>query len=202
MNGQTLEPNHGFPVRVVVPGIAGARSVKWLDRITVQLTESANFYQRRDYKILPPEADSREVASKYWHQVPSLQEMPVNSIIAVPQSGTKVATSSDGAVKVKGYALPSGDDGPVVKVEISIDDGISWQEAKLVENKEESEAGVSLKWAWSLWEAEIKMEKGQKRTILSKATDRRGNTQNPSTKWNLRGVAYNGYGQTKDIEIS
>lgn len=46
MNGKPLSPKHGAPVRVVTPGIAGARSVKWLDRVTVQLKESDNFYQR------------------------------------------------------------------------------------------------------------------------------------------------------------
>jgi sulfite oxidase len=46
MNGKPLSPNHGAPVRVITPGIAGARSVKWLDRITVQMSESENFYQR------------------------------------------------------------------------------------------------------------------------------------------------------------
>jgi sulfite oxidase len=46
MNGKPLSPNHGAPVRVVTPGIAGARSVKWLDRVTVQTCESDNFYQK------------------------------------------------------------------------------------------------------------------------------------------------------------
>lgn len=46
MNGKPLSANHGAPVRVVTPGIAGARSVKWLDKVTVQMSESDNFYQR------------------------------------------------------------------------------------------------------------------------------------------------------------
>ena len=52
MNGKLLPARHGFPVRTIVPGVLGARSVKWLDSITVSDEESPNFYQRHDYKVL------------------------------------------------------------------------------------------------------------------------------------------------------
>ncbi|KAI9766398.1 MAG: hypothetical protein M1835_007190, partial [Candelina submexicana] len=136
MNGQTLPPNHGFPVRVIVPGIAGARSVKWLDRITVQLEESKNFYQQHDYKVLPPEATNKEEATKYWHTVPAIQDMPMNSVIAVPQNGDTIELSSEGTTQVKGYALPAGDQGPVVQVEISVDEGKSWIKADIGDTPE------------------------------------------------------------------
>ncbi|KAI4722949.1 ATP synthase alpha subunit vacuolar [Aureobasidium sp. EXF-10727] len=90
MNGKPLSKEHGFPVRVVVPGIAGARSVKWLDRITVQTVESSNYYQQHDYKILPPEAVDSESAEKFWDTTPALQTMPINSAIAIPEPGSKV----------------------------------------------------------------------------------------------------------------
>ena len=77
MNGQELPVNNGFPVRAVVPGIAGARSVKWLDRITVSDRESSNHYQHYDYKILPPDAVDKESAQKYWDKVPAMQDMQV-----------------------------------------------------------------------------------------------------------------------------
>jgi sulfite oxidase len=55
MNGEPLTPEHGFPLRVVVPGFAGARSPKWLATITVQDRPSDNHMQARDYKLLPAE---------------------------------------------------------------------------------------------------------------------------------------------------
>ncbi|KAL6706314.1 hypothetical protein ACN47E_005604 [Coniothyrium glycines] len=202
MNDGPLPPNHGAPVRVVTPGIAGARSVKWLDQITVQMTESKSHYQQHDYKILPPEADSKEKAEEWWGKVSALQDMPVNSVIGVPKSGTKVERRADGTVEVKGYALPSGADGPIVRVEVSVDGGESWVDADLVKTYEGEDAEeVELKWAWALWKVDVKVEKGRNVKILSRATDRSGNSQSPTCEWNLRGVAYNGYGEASGLEI-
>lgn len=195
MNGKPLTEEHGFPVRVVVPGIAGARSVKWVDRITVQTVESSNYYQQHDYKILPPEAVDGESAEKYWDKTPALQSMPVNSAIAVPESGSKVQRSDDGKVTVKGFALPSGEGGCVVKVEVSGDGGNEWTEAEIVHDADES------KWSWRLWTAKIKMAAGPGRNILSRATDESGETQPKVSQWNLRGVAYNGYGEAADLVV-
>jgi sulfite oxidase len=63
MNGQPLPRAHGGPVRVVVPGYIGARSVKWITAITVQPIPSQNYFQALDYRILPPEADPDSVAA-------------------------------------------------------------------------------------------------------------------------------------------
>lgn len=202
MNDEALPPNHGAPVRVVTPGIAGARSVKWLDRITVQMDESPNYYQQHDYKILPPEADSKENAEKWWSKVPAIQDMPVNSVIGVPKMDAKVQRDEEGRIEVKGYALPSGADGPISKVEVSVDGGESWVNAELFGDYEDNEKDADLKWAWCLWSAKVKIEKGVKKTILSRATDSAGNTQCRCPQWNFRGVAYNGYGEVTGLEIA
>jgi sulfite oxidase len=65
-------------------GISGARSVKFLESITVQASETENHYQKRDCKILPPEATNKEEAEKFWDKFPALQDMPINSVIRVP----------------------------------------------------------------------------------------------------------------------
>lgn len=196
MNGKPLSYNHGYPVRIVVPGIAGARSVKWLDRITVQLEESKNYYQQHDYKILPPEATDWDTAEKYWHLAPAVQDMPVNSVIGIPQSGTVVKLSSRGTTEVRGYALPKGDQGPVQRVEISVDEGRTWTDAEIIEGKESRG-----KWCWALWRAVVRLQKGHPRRILSRATDAGGNIQSEIPQWNLRGVNYDGYGEARDLTV-
>ncbi|KAF2022693.1 sulfite oxidase-like protein [Setomelanomma holmii] len=199
MNDKPLTPNHGAPVRVVTPGIAGARSVKWLDKITMQMCESDSYYQQHDYKILPPEADCKEKAEEWWGKVDALQEMPVNSVIGVPKSESKVERDADGTIDVKGYALPSGADGPIVKVEVSVDGGETWTETDLIRDHEGGD--IELKWAWCLWKTKVKVDKGKDFKIYSRATDRSGNTQDKEAVWNFRGVAYNAYGEAFGLEI-
>ena len=196
MNGTALPVGHGYPVRMICPGIAGCRSVKWLDRISVQSEESDNFYQQFDYKILPPEAVDAEAAKSYWGETPPLQDMPLMSVIAMPQTGEVVERSASGTVLVKGYAVPSAGQGPVTSVEVSADDGKTWKDANIVAG-----GGRECKWSWALWEIEIHLNKGQGQRLLSRAKDRGGNEQNPHPQWNLRGVAYDGYGEARDLSV-
>ncbi|KAL1850262.1 hypothetical protein Plec18170_006957 [Paecilomyces lecythidis] len=194
MNNKPLSPKHGYPIRVVIPGVAGARWVKWLDRITVQQEESSNFYEQRDYKVLPPQAVDSKTAEKYWNKVPPMTEMPINSVIAIPDDNEKVKLSPSGTIEVKGYAVPRGDQGPITRVEVSTDNGKSWVNAN-IQNKPAS------KWSWVLWQVSVRMEKGSGKTILSRATDTGGNRQQEHSQWNLRGVGYNGYGRSNNLTV-
>ncbi len=197
MNGRELSPKRGFPVRVITPGIAGARAVKWLDRITVQTADSPNYYQQLDYKVLPAEAVDSETAQRFWQTVPAIQDMPINSVIAVPASGSTVSLAPEGKLVARGYALPAGEDGPVTKVEVSGDGGRSWTEAELLSRDED---GFN-KWSWMLWKAAVVVEPGIGRRVLSRATDRGGNLQPPCASWNLRGLVYNGYGEALNLTV-
>lgn len=172
MNGKPLPIKHGFPVRMIVPGVSGCRSVKWVDEITVQSEESTNLYQRYDYKRLPPEATDKESAKQYWDTTPSLQDMPINSVIAEPQNGDTIRLPPSGKIEIKGYALPQGDQGPVVKVECSIDEGQTWELAEISNGN-----GLEAKWCWALWKATVGLPKGTQRRVLSRATDKGGNVQ-------------------------
>ncbi|KAK6347145.1 hypothetical protein TWF696_007225 [Orbilia brochopaga] len=194
MNGRPLTPERGYPIRVIVPGVAGARAVKWLDRITVQKQESSNAYQQRDYKILPPQVENKEQAAAWWHQLPSLLEMPINSVIAYPESGVEVTDPRVSPLEIMGYALPQGSKGPVERVEVSTDGGATWKNAEI--------PTPGSRWSWVLWRYVYTGPLDERTTFLCRATDRGGNRQVAGGQWNLRGVAYNAYGELTGLRVA
>ncbi|EAW14894.1 putative sulfite oxidase [Aspergillus clavatus NRRL 1] len=196
MNGAPLTPKHGYPVRVIMPGVIGARWVKWLDRVTVSEHESRNFYQQLDYKVLPPEVVDRASAQRYWDRIPPMFDMPMNSVIGVPEDNDTVSLDSSGIMEVKGYAVPQGAHSPVTRVQVSMDRGMTWIEAMI-----EDAGGENRRWCWVLWTAAVRPEKGTGREIVSRAFDAGGNVQQEHSQWNLRGVGYNGYGRARNLTI-
>ncbi|KAI1798664.1 molybdopterin binding oxidoreductase [Daldinia bambusicola] len=189
-NGKPLSIRHGYPMWMITPGLAGARAVKWLDRITSQ-----NHYMRRDYKALPPHATDSALAEIYWNVTSAVQDMPIDSVIVSPRTGDKMKRDNNGCVECFGYALPSGESGLVVKVDVSTDEGYTWTEAKL----EHHDGGG--KWTWKFGRVEIAILRGESMVILSKATDASSRTQPSLPPWNLYRVCYNGYGEARDLTI-
>lgn len=188
MNGEPLPRDHGFPVRVIVPGVIGARSVKWLSHIVLSDDESQSFWQRKDYKTFSPSVDWDCVD---FDRSPPVYESPIQSAICEPLPGNYVEMS-DGEVLVKGYAFSGGGRG-VVRVDVSIDGGVTWQEAKL------DSGGQQLRrsWAWTLWEANLPIPKNHNGSveIICKAVDASFNVQpdSPAGIWNLRGILNNSW---------
>ncbi|QIN84978.1 molybdopterin-dependent oxidoreductase [Rubrobacter tropicus] len=177
MNGGPLAPEHGFPLRVVVGGYVGARSVKWLSEVRLQAGPSDNYYQAVEYKLFPPHVTA-ETAD--YSEGEMLGETPLNCVICAPQSGETLAQD---AVGVRGYALTGGDR-RVERVEVSADGGETWTEAALTE-----EGGPA---TWLFWEATLKPGPGPCE-IVARATDSGGETQ-PETVdevWNFQGYANN-----------
>lgn len=185
MNGQPLPRDHGFPVRVVVPGVVGARHVKWLGKVSVETEESHSHWQRRDYKGFSPSVDWDTVD---FDSAPSIQELPVQSAITEPQDGE---TIEPGEVTIKGYAW-SGGGRAVIRVDVSLDGGLTWQAAEL----DAEEQRPRKAWAWRLWQLQASVPAGQKElNIVCKAVDDSYNVQ-PDTMapiWNLRGVLSNAW---------
>ena len=97
MNGQPLPRIHGGPVRVVVPGYIGARSVKWVTAITVQPVPSQNYFQALDYRILAPETDPDTAAPG---EGISLSSLPLNCDILVPSDDAEI---SAGPLTIRGW---------------------------------------------------------------------------------------------------
>src|SRR5262245_56890276 len=124
MNGEPLPRAHGGPVRVVVPGYIGARSVKWITAITVQPAPSQNYFQALDYRILPPEADPDSVGAG---EGISLSTLALNCDILVPTDGDQIPA---GTLTISGYGI-AGDGHSIERVDVSIDDGHTWRQADL-----------------------------------------------------------------------
>lgn len=179
LNGAPLPVAHGFPVRAVVPGWIGARSVKWLGRITLQDQPSVNYFQSRAYRIqreLNPD-DPRDVTAGV-----AMSAAPLNAVVLEP---TRDQVIAPGTVRVRGWAM--GSEGrPVTAVEVSPDDGRTWTEARIT--------AAALPWTWALWEALVELVPGS-HTLAVRATDSAGETQ-PRTlgeTWNVKGYGNNAW---------
>ncbi|KAK9678350.1 hypothetical protein RND81_11G205800 [Saponaria officinalis] len=184
MNGQPLNRDHGYPLRVVVPGVIGARSVKWLDSISVIAQECQGFFMQKDYKMFPPTVNWENIN---WSTRRPQMDFPVQCVICSLEDSNVL---KDGKVTVKGYAVSGGGRG-IERVDISIDGGKTWVEASRYQKPgvEYVADGIySDKWAWVLFEA--KVEVAHTAEIVAKAVDIAANVQPESVEsiWNLRGI--------------
>ena len=173
MNGEPLLPEHGAPLRVVVPGYAGVRSVKWLTSVTVRDTPSEAYQQRHDYLMFPP--DMREATLDLARGTP-INEMPLNAAICDPQPGANLPA---GLALVRGYAVAT--DRPVVRVDVSSNGGRTWQQATL-------ETEGRSRWSWTFWHASLDLAPGE-HELAVRAWDAAGQTQPalPDDTWNFKG---------------
>ncbi|PSN45459.1 putative sulfite oxidase, partial [Blattella germanica] len=194
MNGQPIPRDHGFPVRVIVPGVVGARSVKWLGKILVSGEESTSHWQRNDYKGFSPSVDWDNVD---FTKSPAIQELPVTSAICDPVNGETVTLTPDGNMIVRGYAW-SGSGQKIVRVDVTADEGKTWHVAQFT--GQDQKANPPHHWAWTLWKVEIPIQPGKKQVELwVKAVDSCYNTQPEKFEniWNLRGVLNTAYHRIK-----
>ncbi len=176
MNGQPLTPAHGFPLRTVVPGYIGARSVKWLHKITVADRPSPNHYVADVYKLVPEE--NAELIAK----TPPIYTFALNSAICVPSAGTTV---SGDRITVKGFALTNGTTGrSVQKIEVSADGGKSWTAAKVTSPIRD--------YCWVLWSADVPVT-DKTDSLVVRATDSSGEVQPEKCPWNYKGYQFNGW---------
>jgi DMSO/TMAO reductase YedYZ molybdopterin-dependent catalytic subunit len=158
MNGEHLPPEHGFPLRAIVPGWYAMASIKWLQRIIVTDQPFTGYYQTLDYAYWKRRGNIAELNP--------LAEMQVKAEIAKPSQGETVPANS--SVRVYGAAWAS--DGEIAKVELSTDGGSTWNEAKLL--------GKSIQNAWRLWEFDWQTPgMPGKRILVARATDSLGRTQ-------------------------
>jgi DMSO/TMAO reductase YedYZ molybdopterin-dependent catalytic subunit len=173
MNGAPLPPQHGFPLRLVVPGWYGMTNVKWLERIELVDTPFAGYQNSWSYRLR--QAEDEEGVPLNRMQPRSLMVPP-----GIPEFMTRDRTVAAGEVLLQGRAW-SGH-APVDRVEVSADGGETWDAAEL------EPAGEP--WAWRGWSFRWNAEPGE-HVLCCRARDEAGNEQPHEPPWNLGGYANN-----------
>ncbi|TQF66107.1 sulfite oxidase [Rhodococcus spelaei] len=184
MNGEPLPAAHGAPVRVVVPGYIGARSVKWVQRVSAQRHPSNNYFQATAYRLHAADSDP---ATAGPYDGLSLGVVAVNADILRPVEGQTLPV---GATEVTGYAF-AGDRG-VARVDVSLDSGRSWVQADLDE--------PSGPWAWRLWRTTLEVPAGPT-VITARAWDTAAACQPESARllWNPKGYVNNSWARVRVV---
>jgi sulfite oxidase len=211
MNGDPLPREHGYPLRMIVPGYAAVRSVKWLHKIELNQDEAEGPWQRGlNYKILPPSVTDAQAVK--MDEMPSVTEVSVFSgiteanIVTAPTENASPSTKKRKkkgkahqvgdlvTVQAKGWAWAGGGRN-IVRVDLSADDGENWTAAILTEGKNQR---FGRAWAWTFWECTIPncriRDDGTVR-LASKAVDMAFNSQPENAKhgWNVRGLGNNSW---------
>lgn len=179
MNGQPLPPRHGFPLRVLVPGYIGARSVKWLASIVLQDAPSTNYYQAHAYKLFPPHVQAESADGT---QGQMLGALPLNAVIFRPYEGELLKA---GPICVQGYAT-AREGHTIERVELSSDGGATWTTATWLEQPQP--------WTWCFWEVTVPLGPGAHQLIV-RAWDSAGGTQPEDLRqvWNWKGYLNNAW---------
>ena len=174
MNGQPLPPQHGFPLRLVVPGWYGMTHVKWLARVSV-LTEPFGGYQNaRGYRF---RSDPDEPGDPVTRMRPRSLMVPPG----FPEFMTRGRIVDAGTHLVRGRAWSGL--GPIERVDVSDDDGRTWWEASL-------DPAATDPFAWRGWTFEWHASPGD-RMLCCRTTDATGASQPLEPPWNVGGYGNN-----------
>ena len=174
LNGSPLPPQHGFPLRLIVPGWYGMAHVKWLGAITAMTEPFAGYQQSVGYRLY--DADGVPGA-------PVTRMLPRSLTIppGIPDFASRERFLDAGVHRLEGRAWSGR--APVTRVELSVDGGSTWDDARLAEPVGE--------FAWRGWSYEWDASVPGRYVISSRATDGAGNRQPVEPQWNLKGYANN-----------
>lgn len=172
INGQPLPPQHGYPIRLLVPGWYGMTSVKWLREITV-IAEPFDGFQMDAYRV-------RQHADDQGVPVTRIQPRALMIPPGFPDFFERTRTVEAGAVRLEGKAWSGW--APIAHVEVSTDGAETWAAARL---------GAQIgSHAWTRWSFDWDAAPGE-HELLARATDEAGNVQPVDPPWNHHGLANN-----------
>ena len=174
INGQPLPPQHGFPLRLIVPGWYGMTQVKWLRRITVVPEPFQGYQNVHVYRLRQKEEEAGE----------PLTRMPPRALMVppgIPEYLTRSRVVPLGSCVLQGRAWSGR--APIRKVEVSADGGQTWSEAEM--------GAPPAPTAWHPWSFRWEPGEAGSYVLCCRATDELGNTQPADPVWNLGGYANN-----------
>ncbi|RYP92110.1 hypothetical protein DL770_001771 [Monosporascus sp. CRB-9-2] len=210
MNGEMLEPDHGKPLRVIIPGQIGGRSVKWLKRIIVTAEPSDNWYHIYDNRVLPtmvsPEM-SADMPETWKDERYAIYDLNTNSATCYPAHDEKVSlTTGAQSYKVRGYAYAGGGK-RITRVEVTLDRGKTWilasvsypeDEYRLAQEGERLFGGrLDMSWretcfCWCFWDLDIPLAQLQASDdIMVRAMDESMMVQPRDMYWSVLGMMNN-----------
>ena len=174
INGRPLPPQHGFPLRLIVPGWYGMTHVKWLRSITVIDREFAGYQQATAYHYRTQDGDAG---------VPVTRMLPRALMVppGVPDFMSRTRFVEPSTQVIDGRAWSGR--APIATVDFSADGGETWSQAEL-------EHAVS-PYAWRGWTARWEADRAGEFELCARATDAAGNVQPLEQSWNLEGVQNN-----------
>ncbi|XP_047342490.1 nitrate reductase [NADH]-like [Impatiens glandulifera] len=193
-NGDRLLPDHGYPVRMIIPGFIGGRMVKWLKRIIVTTKESDNYYHYKDNRVLPSHVDAELANSEAWWYKPEyiINELNTNSVITTPCHEEVLpinAWTTQKPYTMRGYAY-SGGGKKVTRVEVTMDGGETWNICDLDHPEKPNKYGRH--WCWCFWSLEVEvLDLLAANEIAVRAWDETLNTQPEKLIWNVMGMMNN-----------
>lgn len=174
INGIPLPPQHGFPLRLVVPGWYGMTSVKWLRSITVVDRTFEGYQQARAYHYRVVDGETGQPVTR---MLPRALMIPPG----VPDFMSRVRFLEPSEVRVEGRAWSGR--GAITRVELSADGGVSWRDARLDEPVSPH--------AWRGWSCDWDARRPGEYELCVRATDSGGNVQPAGQRWNYEGVQNN-----------
>lgn len=211
MNGEMLTPDHGQPLRVVVPGQIGGRSVKWLKRLIVTESHSDNWYHIYDNRVLPTMVSPEQSANEpsWWtDERYAIYDLSTNSATAYPAHEEQLClVNGPEAYKVRGYAYGGGGR-RVTRVEVTLDKGKTWRLANITyfedqyrdvadENQQLFGGRLDMTWretsfAWCFWDINIPVsDLADSADVMVRAMDESMNVQPRDMYWSVLGMMNN-----------
>lgn len=178
MNDRPLPILNGYPLKLVVPGWYATYWVGMLSEIKVYNDSFKGYWMKKAYLVPKGISNGDEKHDKLAKDLVPISKMDVRSIFVSPEPNTIIKANQN--TELEGLAFDGGDG--IIKVEISLDNGHTWQLAKL-----NPELG---KYAWRRWKYNWKPSGIGKYTIMAKATNAKGETQ-PAHQWNRSGYMRN-----------